>query len=191
MKLVSLSKKMVLIGSLLLAFNTHAYKLVGTVKAWSYMQDSGWTSADGFTDVQMHNRMYQASVIDNYPWTKQFLIRKRGEEEFYLADKTTKTIKLLHSPDFRDASDLDAVYQGEDTGKGCHFAIFDSYARLNFSRAYNEQMAPKLLMVIPENCIDKKQLAAMKAKESARDRQLNEWVAQQSLKELCKKTGNC
>lgn len=59
-------------------FPADAGNTVGTVKAWQYMQADGWKSADGMDDNTLHNMLYQASVIDNYPWTKQLLLRVRG-----------------------------------------------------------------------------------------------------------------
>ncbi len=44
-----------------------AENIVGSVKAWQYMQADGWTSADGYDDNHMHNALYQAVVLDNYP----------------------------------------------------------------------------------------------------------------------------
>ncbi|PAZ98671.1 hypothetical protein APX86_00340, partial [Escherichia coli] len=46
-------------------FPTEAGNIVGTVKAWQYMQAEGWKSADGMDDNILHNMLYQASVIDN------------------------------------------------------------------------------------------------------------------------------
>ena len=44
-----------------------AENIVGSVKAWQYMQADGWKSADGYDDNRMHNELYQAVVLDNYP----------------------------------------------------------------------------------------------------------------------------
>ncbi|ELQ5536069.1 hypothetical protein R2087_003146 [Escherichia coli] len=33
-----------------------AENIVGSVKAWQYMQADGWTSADGYDDNHMHSR---------------------------------------------------------------------------------------------------------------------------------------
>lgn len=46
-------------------------------------------------------------------------------------------------------------------------------------------------MVLPESCTNKQQLAAIKARQTEKDRQLQQWASQQSLKELCRRTGNC
>lgn len=46
-------------------------------------------------------------------------------------------------------------------------------------------------MIIPDNCANKHQQAALAAKISENDRKLQQWVAQQSLAELCRRTGNC
>lgn len=108
-----------------------AENIVGSVKAWQYMQADGWKSAEGTDNDTLHNALYQADVIDNYPWTKQFLLRARGGGDYYLADKKTHTVRRL---DVKPASgyyaDLTSVYQGEDQGKGCSFAIIDSQYRL-------------------------------------------------------------
>lgn len=52
-------------------------------------------------------------------------------------------------------------------------------------------MTPKVVMVIPDRCVNKQQQAALAAKRSEEDRKLQQWVAQQSLAELCHRTGNC
>jgi hypothetical protein len=36
----------------------------------------------GMDDDTLNNTLYQASVIGNYPWTKQFLLRQRGGGPF-------------------------------------------------------------------------------------------------------------
>ncbi|HBY1534137.1 TPA: hypothetical protein MIQ77_25875, partial [Klebsiella pneumoniae] len=59
-------------------FPTSAETVVGTVKFWQYMQADGWKSADGMDNDTLNNTLYQASVIGNYPWTRQFLLRQRG-----------------------------------------------------------------------------------------------------------------
>lgn len=76
-------------------FPADAGNIVGSVKAWEYMQADGWKSADGMDDNTLHNMLYQANVIDNYPWTKQFLLRTRGGGAIFLADKKTHTIRQL------------------------------------------------------------------------------------------------
>ncbi len=35
-----------------------AENIVGSVKAWQYMQADGWKSADGYDDNRMHNELY-------------------------------------------------------------------------------------------------------------------------------------
>lgn len=72
-----------------------AENIVGSVKAWQYMQADGWKSADGYDDNRMHNELYQAVVLDNYPWTNHFLLRSRGGSSLYLADKKAKTVKYI------------------------------------------------------------------------------------------------
>ncbi|MCB5321697.1 hypothetical protein LH412_06565 [Yersinia intermedia] len=190
MNTTTLNKNLIVLGTLLLAFNAQAYNVVGTVKAWSNMKQSGWKSADGFTDEQLGMPLYKANVIENYPWTDHFFIRTGWQGNFFLADKRSKTIKLINAPNDKPA-DLTVVYQGEDTGKGCYFSIVDSQAGQNLSREYNEQVAPKILTTIADKCINKKQLAEIKAKESSDDRLLKEWVAKETLNELCRKKGNC
>lgn len=184
-----------------------AENIVGSVRAWQYMQADGWKSADGTDNNTLHNALYQADVIGNYPWTKQFLLRARGGGDYYLADKKTHTVRRL---DVKPASgyyaDLTSVYQGEDRGKGCSFAIIDSQYRLRDEAERDavvaedpgkaielawQQFSPKVVMTIPDNCANKHQQAALAAKSSEDDRKLQQWVAQQSLAELCRRTGNC
>ncbi|SQB42005.1 Uncharacterised protein [Citrobacter koseri] len=64
-----------------------AENIVGSVRAWQYMQADGWKSADGTDNNTLHNALYQADVIGNYPWTKQFLLRARGGGDYYLATR--------------------------------------------------------------------------------------------------------
>ena len=191
-------------------FPADAGNIVGSVKAWEYMQADGWKSADGMDDNTLHNMLYQANVIDNYPWTKQFLLRTRGGGAIFLADKKTHTIRQLKlNPVGETYNDIEAVYQGEDKGDGCYFAIVDnqSSARqkaiddlLSYplvdnvdakAKQIRQQMTPKVVMVIPDRCVNKQQQAALAAKRSEEDRKLQQWVAQQSLAELCHRTGNC
>lgn len=184
-----------------------AGNIVGSVKAWQYMQADGWKSADGMDDNTLHNMLYQASVIDNYPWTKQFLLRVRGGGAIFLADKKTHTIRQLDlHPAGGTYSDIETVYQGEDNGEGCYFAIIDSQYQLrdqaeraaiqaeDSAKARElawQQFSPKVVMAISENCVNKQQQSALAAKRSENDRELQQWVAQQSLAELCRRTGNC
>ncbi|MEH4912270.1 hypothetical protein PO448_24585 [Klebsiella pneumoniae] len=191
-------------------FPADAGNIVGSVKAWEYMQADGWKSADGMDDNTLHNMLYQANVIDNYPWTKQFLLRTRGGGAIFLADKKTHTIRQLKlNPVGETYNDIETVYQGEDKGDGCYFAIVDnqSSARqkaiddlLSYplvdnvdakAKQIRQQMTPKVVMVIPDRCVNKQQQAALAAKRSEEDRKLQQWVAQQSLAELCHRTGNC
>ena len=191
-------------------FPADAGNIVGSVKAWEYMQADGWKSADGMDDNTLHNMLYQANVIDKYPWTKQFLLRTRGGGAIFLADKKTHTIRQLKlNPVGETYNDIETVYQGEDKGDGCYFAIVDnqSSARqkaiddlLSYplvdnvdakAKQIRQQMTPKVVMVIPDRCVNKQQQAALAAKRSEEDRKLQQWVAQQSLAELCHRTGNC
>lgn len=185
--------------------------ITGTVKAWPYMESAGWKSADGYDFNKMHNALYQAEVIDNYPWTKQFLIRVRGGGSFYLADKQSKTVRHLKiEPASGFNSDLNSVYQGEDNGKGCFMAVVDGKALAlskteddilhSFPRVPNadqelvkarEQFKPEVVAVFPDNCVNKRQEAALNAKRSSDERALQQWAAKESLKELCRRTGNC
>ncbi len=201
-----------LMASLMLTatFQTSA-TITGTVKAWPYMQSAGWKSADGYDFDKMHNALYQAEIIDNYPWTKQFLLRVRGGGSFYLADKASKTVRHLKiKSESGYSSDLTSVYQGDDNGKGCFFAVIDGKA-LALNKAEDditasfpprpnaaqelaqvrEQFKPEVVAVFPDNCVNKQQEAAMKAKRSSDERALQQWVAKESLKELCRRTGNC
>ena len=201
-----------LIASLMLAatFESSA-TITGTVKAWPYMQSAGWKSADGYDFDKMHNALYQAEIIDNYPWTKQLHLRVRGGGSFYLADKASKTVRHLKiKPESGYSSDLTSVYQADDNGKGCFFAVIDGKA-LALNRAEDgitasfpprpnaaqelaqvrEQFKPEVVAVFPDNCVNKQQEAAMNAKRSSDERELQQWVAQESLKELCRRTGNC
>jgi len=191
-------------------FPADAGNIVGSVKAWEYMQADGWKSADGMDDNTLHNMLYQANVIDNYQWTKQFLLRTRGGGAIFLADKKTHTIRQLKlNPVGETYNDIETVYQGEDKGDGCYFAIVDnqSSARqkaiddlLSYppvdnvdakAKKIRQQMTPKIVMVIPDSCVNKQQQAALAAKRTEEDRKLQQWVAQQSLAELCRRTGNC
>lgn len=43
-----------------------AENIVGTVKAWQYMQADGWKSADGLDNHTLSNALYGARVIDNW-----------------------------------------------------------------------------------------------------------------------------
>lgn len=191
-------------------FPADAGNIVGTVKAWQYMQADGWKSADGMDDNTLHNMLYQASVIDNYPWTKQFLLRTRSGGAIFLADKKIHTIRQLKlNPVGETYNDIETVYQGEDRGEGCYFAIVDnqSSARqkaiddlLSYppvdnvdakAKKIRQQMTPKIVMVIPDSCVNKQQQAALAAKRSEEDRKLQQWAAQQSLAELCRRSGNC
>ncbi|HEO9720554.1 TPA: hypothetical protein QIM56_002979 [Morganella morganii subsp. morganii] len=188
-------------------FSADAGNTVGTVKAWQYMQADGWRSADGMDD----NMLYQASVIDNYPWTKQFLLRVRGGGAIFLADKKTHTIRQLKlSPVGETYNDIETVYQGDDKGEGCYFAIIDNQSSARYEAEQSvlysypkvdnidnelakvrEKFSPQVVTVIPDNCVNKQQQAALAAKRSEEDRKLQQWVAQQSLAELCRRTGNC
>lgn len=189
-----------------------AENVVGTVKAWSYMQADGWKSADGLDDNTLHNALYQASVIDNYPWTRHFLLRGRSGGSLYLADKKTRTVKYLDiKPRDNYPLHLQSVYQGTDEGNGCYFAIVDNRMS-NWSQAVEDQLlyqdppvenidakaealrkqfSPEVVMVVKDNCINKQQQAALAAKRSQEDRKLQQWVAKQSMAELCRRTGNC
>lgn len=101
------------------AFPAFAETVVGTVKFWQYMQADGWKSADGMDNDTLNNTLYRASVIGNYPSTKQFLLRQRGGGAYFLADKKTHTVRKLNlKPASGYYSDLTSVYQGEDEGKG-------------------------------------------------------------------------
>lgn len=182
-----------------------AENVVGTVKAWQYMQADGWKSADGLDNDTLNNALYGARVIDNYPWTRQFLLRQGYNGRYFLADKNTKTVrKLTLKTTSGSSSDLTSVYQGE--GKVCGFTLIDTQAALldealqrsdgadNPAEAVQQarsKFAPKSLMVVPDNCVNPKQQAALAAKRSQKDRELQQWVAKQSMAELCRRTDNC
>jgi len=182
-----------------------AENVVGTVKAWQYMLADGWKSADGLDNDSLNNALYGARVIDNYPWTRQFLLRQGYNGRYFLADKNTKTVrKLTLKTTSGYSSDLTSVYQGE--GKLCGFTLIDTQAALldealqrsdgaeNPAEAVQQarlKFAPKPLMVVPDNCVNPKQQAALAAKRSQKDRELQQWVAKESMAELCRRTGNC
>ena len=54
-----------------------------------------------------------------------------------------------------------------------------------------KQLTPEVVMMVKDNCIDKQQQAALAAKRSEKDRELQQWVAKLSLAELCRRTGYC
>ncbi|WP_434636918.1 hypothetical protein ACMYSK_16390 [Klebsiella sp. I138] len=182
-----------------------AENVVGTVKAWQYMQADGWKSADGLDNHTLSNALYGARVIDNYPWTRQFLLRMGYNGGYFVADKSTKTVrKLALKTASGSPADLTSVYQGE--GKACGFTLIDTQASLldeaqqrsggtdNPTEALNHARStyvPKALLVVPDNCVNPKQQAALAAKRSQKDRELQQWVAKQSMAELCRRTGNC
>lgn len=182
-----------------------AENVVGTVKAWQYMQSDGWKSAEGLDNHTLLNALYGARVIDNYPWTRQFLLRQGYNGSYFLADKDSKTVrKLTLKTASGSSSDLTSVYQGE--GKVCGFTLIDTQAALldealqrsdgadNPAEAVlqaRSKFAPKPLMVVPDNCVNPKQQAALAAKRNQKDRELQQWVAKESMAELCRRTGNC
>lgn len=188
-------------------FPVAAENVVGTVKAWQYMQADGWKSVDNLDDNTMINALYQADVIGNYPWTKQFLLRERERGSYYLADKKMHTVrKLKLSPASGFNSDLTSVYQGEDQGKGCYLTVIDTQYQLldqaeseafkaddhqKYMAQIKTQFSPKVILAISESCVNKKQQAAIAAKHSEKEKKLQQWVARQSLAELCRRTGNC
>lgn len=131
-------------------FPASAETVVGTVKFWQYMQADGWKSADGMDDDTLNNTLYQASVIGNYPWTKQFLLRQRGGGAYFLADKKTHTVRKLNlKPASGYYSDLTSVYQGEDQGKGCYFTIIDTQYQLEL---VNEPHSKQVLAAFRKLC---------------------------------------
>lgn len=83
-----------------------------------------------------------------------------------------KAIDALIYPDWSAPQDTDAVLKAK-------------IAKVR------QQIAPKVIMVMPDNCVNKQQQATLAAKRSDEDRKLQQWVAQQSLAELCRRTGNC
>ncbi len=99
---------------------------------------------------------------------------------------------------------MTSVYQGE--GKACGFVLIDTQAALldeaqqrasgtdepaETVRVARTKFKPNTLMVVPDNCVNPKQQSALEAKRSQKDRELQQWVAKQSMAELCRRTGNC
>ncbi|EEZ5617244.1 hypothetical protein ACRRG6_004006 [Escherichia coli] len=190
--------------------------ITGSVKSWARMQKAGWASADNIDYGTMEGYLYKSTVIGNYPWTRQFLIHGR-QGGYFLADKKNKVVRKLNLHQAGEySSDLEALYHGEDNGKGCYFVIIDTHRSIidkavddvihpvwseraeddaTFLRTKIEnikkQLAPKVISTFPEQCTNKKQQAALVAKQSAEEQKLQQWVAQQTLAELCRRTGNC
>lgn len=121
---------------------------------------------------------------------------------------TIRQLKL--SPVGETYNDIETVYQGDDQGKGCYFAIIDNQSSARYEAEQSvlysypkvdnidnelakvrQKFSPQVVTVIPDNCVNKQQQAALAAKRSEEDRKLQQWVAQQSLAELCRRTGNC
>ncbi|EFC1800404.1 hypothetical protein FBH80_22500 [Escherichia coli] len=189
-----------------------AENIVGSVKAWQYMQADGWTSADGYDDNHMHNALYQAVVLDNYPWTNHFFLRSRDGGSLYLADKKSLTVRYIDiKPRDEYPLHLRIIYQGNNEGQGCYFAVVDD-RMANYWTAVEDkllyqypavenvdekaaelkkQFTPEVMMMVKDNCVNKQQQAALAARRTEKDRELQQWVAQQSLAELCRRTGNC
>ncbi|WP_412705353.1 hypothetical protein [Aeromonas rivipollensis] len=194
-------------GLWLTATNADASNITGRYDTWAAMKADGWQSSDGFNDNRMHNALlWNGDVINQYPWTKYALLRHDPDMPMFLADKQKKTLSLMKLKTRSGArSDLRIIYQGEDKGKGCYISIVDSGYWLEFERqqylgikSYGKPddkesgpIKPEILMTLPENCINKQQLNAIKAKQKEKDRALQQWVGEQTLKELCRQTGNC
>ncbi|EAZ5277726.1 hypothetical protein CBQ99_22345, partial [Salmonella enterica] len=103
------------------------------------------------------------------------------------------------------------IYQGNNEGQGCYFAVVDD-RMANYWTAVEDkllyqypavenvdekaaelkkQFTPEVMMMVKDNCVNKRQQAALAARRTEKDRELQQWVAQQSLAELCRRTGNC
>ena len=101
-------------------------------------------------------------------------------------------------------------WRSADKGEGCYFAIIDNQSSARYEAEQSvlysypkvdnidnelakvrQKFSPQVVTVIPDNCVNKQQQAALAAKRSEEDRKLEQWVAQQSLAELCRRTGNC
>ncbi len=194
-------------GLWLTATSADDSNITGRYDTWAAMKADGWQSSDGFNDNRMHNALlWNGDVINQYPWTKYALLRHDPDMPMFLADKKKKTLSLMKLKTRSGArSDLRIIYQGEDKGKGCYISIVDSGYWLEFERqqylgikSYGKSddkesgpIKPEILMTLPENCINKQQLNTIKAKQKEKDRALQQWVGEQTLKELCRQTGNC
>lgn len=98
-----------------------------------------------------------------------------------------------------------------ENGQGCYFAVVDD-RMANYWTAVEDkllyqypavenvdekaaelkkQFTPEVMMMVKDNCVNKRQQAALAARRTEKDRELQQWVAQQSLAELCRRTGNC
>lgn len=196
-----LKAMMISSGIIFTAISAHAAEITGTYNTWATMKSQGWYSSDNFDDNKMHNALkWSGEVINQYPWTKYAFLRKMSGSPLFLSDKNKKTLTYLsYKPRSGDYSDINIIYQGEDEGKGCYVSIVDTGKMLEFEQSRYSMLSDEpqqsarteILMVLPEHCIDKKQLSSIKAKQRQEERALQQWVGKQSLKELCQKTGNC
>jgi hypothetical protein len=198
----SILKAMIISSGLIFTtISAHAAEITGTYDTWAKMKSQGWHSSDDFDDNKMHNALkWSGEVINQYPWTKYAFLRKMPGSPLFLADKNKKTLTYLsYKPRSGDYSDISIIYQGEDEGKGCYVSIVDTGKALEFEQSRysmlsdepQQSVRTKIIMVLPERCIDKQQLSSIKAKQRQEEQELQQWVGKQSLKELCQKTGNC
>lgn len=188
-------------GLWLTATSADASNVTARYDTWAAMKAEGWQSSDGFNDNKMHNALlWDGDVLNQYPWTKYAFLRHASGSPMFIADKNKKTLSYISlKPRSGDLSDLNVTYQGEDNGKGCYVSIVDTGKILQFERSNQwpipdeaqPPIEPVVLMTLPENCINKQQLSAIKARQSAEDKRMQQWVGEQSLKELCRQTGNC
>ncbi|WP_439826058.1 hypothetical protein [Aeromonas caviae] len=201
-------KFIILSSSLLLtATSVNAAYLVSSVKSaeitatytdWGMMKAEGWRSTDNFDDEKMSRALaWQGEIRNQYPWTKYAFLRKASGSSYFLADKKEKTLTYLSfKTRSGDYSDIVVTYQGVDEGKGCYVSIVDSGRALEAQRfdplvTDAPPIEAVVLKTLPENCVNNNQLNAIKAKQAAEDKKLQQWVGEQTLKELCRRNGNC
>lgn len=181
-----------------LASSVKSAEITATYTDWGMMKADGWRSADNFDDEKMSRALkWQGEIRNQYPWTKYSFLRKASGSPYFLADKKEKTLTyLLFKARSGDYSDIVVTYQGVDEGKGCYVSIVDS-GRVLEAQRFDPLVtdAPPIeavvLKTLPENCINNSQLNAIKAKQAAEDRKMLQWVGEQTLKELCRRDGNC
>lgn len=181
-----------------LVHSVKSAKITATYTEWGDMKADGWRSADNFDDEKMsHALRWEGEIINQYPWTKYAFLRKVSGSPYFLADKKEKTLTYLSfKTRSGDYSDIVVTYQGVDEGKGCYVSIVDS-GRVLEAQRFDPLVtdAPPIEAVVlktfPENCVNNSQLNAIKAKQAAEDKKLQQWVGEQTLKELCRQNGNC
>ncbi|MDH1899217.1 MULTISPECIES: hypothetical protein [Aeromonas] len=205
LKIIILSSSLLLtatsVNAAYLASSVKSAKITATYTDWGDMKADGWRSADNFDDEKMSRALrWEGEIINQYPWTKYAFLRKVSGSPYFLADKKEKTLTYLSfKARSGDYSDIVVTYQGVDEGKGCYVSIVDSGRILEIERT-NPWPVPDVLpppieavvlKTLPENCVNNSQLNAIKAKQAAEDKKLKQWVGEQTLKELCRRNGNC